>query len=206
MSFKFKYRQYAKALHSALTEDAFYIALEASVGNGKAAKEAMLRYMEFSMLEAEKSGELYIPCDHDYGVSIWSKPISHDLEKQRQQEKKKFLLNEMGRKSLETYSAIVAFMSAKAKPCIAEDFWYLSIIGILPAFQGRGLGSALITPVLERTDSLGVSTFLETFTQRNMPFYERLGYRSVQSFDEPITNAKYWLMIRKPSVTGQHLS
>jgi GNAT superfamily N-acetyltransferase len=205
MSFKFKYRQYAKTLHSALTEDAFYITMEASVGNGESATEAMLRYMEFSMLEAEKSGELYIPDDHKYGVSIWSKPISHDLERQKQQEKKKFLLNEMGRKSLETYTAIVDFMSAKAEPFINEDFWYLSIIGILPAVQGQGLGPALITNVLEKTDSLNVPTFLETFTQRNMTFYERLGYRSVQSFDEPTTKATYWLMIREPATTSPKL-
>lgn len=206
MNFKFKYRQYAKALHSALAEDAFYIAMEASVGNSESAKEAMLRYMEFSMLEAEKSGELYIPYDHEYGVSIWSKPISHNLEKQRQQEKKTFLLNEMGRRSLETYNAIVDFMSAKAEPFIDEDFWYLSIIGILPPFQGQGFGPALITNVLKKTDSLNVPTFLETFTQRNTTFYERLGYKSVQSFDEPTTKAIYWLMIREPSVGSLSLS
>jgi len=204
MSFKFKYRQYAKALHSALTEDAFYITMEASVGNGKSAKEAMLRYMEFSMFEAEKSGELCIPDDHEYGVSIWSKPINHDLERQKQQEKKKFLLNEMGNKSLETYNAIVDFMSAKAEPLIGDNFWYLSIIGILPEFQGRGFGPKLIINVLKKTDSLNIPTFLETFTKRNMTFYERLGYRSIQSFDEPTTKATYWLMIREPSVTSPH--
>ena len=199
MNFTFKYRQYAKALHSALTEDAFYITMEATVGNGESAKEAMLRYLEFSMLEAEKSGELYIPDDHEYGVSIWSKPINHDLEVKKQQEKKEFLLSEMGNKSLETYNAIVDFMSIKAEPFIGDDFWYLSIIGILPEFQGQGLGPKLITNVLEKTDSLNVPTYLETFTPRNMTFYERLGYRSVQSFDEPTTKATYWLMIREPS-------
>ncbi len=198
MSFTFKYRQYAKALHSALTEDAFYITMEASVENGESAKEAMLRYMEFSMLEAEKSGELCIP-DHEYGVSIWSKPMNHDLEAKKQQEKKLFLVNNMGSKSLETYNAIVDFMSAKAEPFIGEEFWYLSIIGILPEFQGQGLGPGLITNVLKKTDSLNVPTFLETFTPRNMTFYERLGYREVQSFDEPTTKATYWLMIREPS-------
>jgi len=206
MSFKFKYRQYAKALHSALTEDAFYITMETSVGSGESAKEAMLKYMEFSMLEAEKSGELYIPDDHEYGVSIWSKPISNDLERQKRQEKKNFLRDEMGKKSLDTYNAIVEFMSTKAEPFIEEDFWYLSIIGVLPAFQGQGLGPALITNVLKKTDALNVPTFLETFTKRNMTFYERLGYRSVQSFDEPTTNAAYWLMIREPSMTNPQLS
>ena len=206
MSFKFKYRQYAKALHSALTEDAFYVTMKASVGSGESAKEAMLKYMEFSMLEAEKSGELYIPDDHEYGVSIWSKPISNDLERQKRQEKKNFLRDEMGKKSLDTYNAIVEFMSTKAEPFIEEDFWYLSIIGVLPAFQGQGLGPALITNVLKKTDALNVPTFLETFTKRNMTFYERLGYRSVQSFDEPTTNAAYWLMIREPSMTNPQLS
>jgi ribosomal protein S18 acetylase RimI-like enzyme len=172
--------------------------MEESVDNFES-KEAMVRYMEFSMIEREKSGELYIPEDHEYGVSVWTKPINRELEIKKHNEKKLFLLNKMGAKSLKTHNAIVDFMSAKAEAYIDKNSWYLSIVGVLPEFQGQGFGPALIKNVLEKTDRLKVATYLETFTPRNMTFYNRLGYQAIESFHEPTTDAKYWLMIREPS-------
>ena len=198
MNFKFKYREYAESLYRALSEDAFYITMEESVDNFES-KEAMVRYMEFSMIEGEKSGELYIPEDHEYGVSVWAKPINRELEIKKHNEKKLFLLNKMGAKSLKTYNAIVDFMSAKAEAYIDKNSWYLSIVGVLPEFQGQGFGPALIKNVLEKTDRLKVATYLETFTPRNMTFYNRLGYQAIESFHEPTTDAQYCLMIREPS-------
>ncbi len=199
MNFKLKYRKYAEALYNALSEDAFYITMEKSIEDNKSAKEAMLRYMEFSMTEAEKGGALYIPKDHDYGVSIWEKPITEELAVKQANQKQAFILREMGEKSLKTYKAIVEVMSANAASYINKNFWYLSIVGVLPEFQGQGLGPGLIKNILIKTDTLGVSTYLETFTPRNMTFYKRLGFQEIKSFDEPTTKAEYWLMVRKPA-------
>jgi len=199
MNFKFKYRKYAEALYEALREDAFYIAMEASVHGRRAAREAMLKYMEFSMGEGETYGELYIPGDHDYGASIWAKPLSRELEARKNHEKKMFLRDEMGEKSLKTYKAIVEFMSAQAEALVDQKAWYLSILGILPEFQGRGLGPGLIQNVLKKTDTLGVRTYLETFTPRNILFYKRLGYQETRSFYEPTTQCDYCLMVREPN-------
>jgi GNAT superfamily N-acetyltransferase len=199
MNFKFKYRKYAEALYEALRDDAFYTTMEASVHGRGPAREAMLKYMEFSMGEGGKYGELYIPGDHDYGVSIWAKPLSRELQAQKNHEKKIFLQNEMGEKSLNTYKAIVEFMSAQAEALVDQKAWYLSIIGILPEFQGQGLGPGLIQNVLKKTDALGVRTYLETFTPRNILFYKRIGYQETRSFYEPTTQCDYCLMVREPN-------
>lgn len=198
MSFIFKYRNYAKAIYQSLVNDAFYIAMEDSVGNGQSSREAMLRYMEHSMTEAEKYGELYLPYEHEYGVSIWSKPLNKNLEELKSKEKKTFLLNYMGESSLKKYNAIVDFMAAQSSSLISNEFWYLSIVGILPEFQGQGLGRDLVTKILKKTDSKNIPTYLETFVPRNMSFYNRLGFKAVESFHEPTTDADYWLMIREP--------
>ena len=200
MSFIFKYRKCAEALYYALIEDAFYITMEKSVEHENSSREAMFRYMEYSMIEAQASGELFIPDGHNHGASIWSKPICHDQELAKEQEKENFISNEMGERSLETYKAIVDFMSAQSAPIVKTTSWYLSIVGLLPEFQGQGRGSGLIEDVLKKTDDLGVETYLETFTPRNMTFYQRFGYKTVSSFDEPTTEARYWLMIRQPQI------
>ena len=152
--------------------------------------------MDYSMVEGAQYGELYIPAGNQHGVSIWSKPIDENLEAKKNKEKKSFIANHMGRKSLETYTNIVGSMSENATALIDNGAWYLSIVGILPEFQGKGLGVELVNKVLKKTDRLQVQTFLETFTPRNISFYERLGFRALDSFYEPYTQSDYWLMAR----------
>ena len=197
MDYHIEYPELANALYLALAEDAFYTTLEASVSEDtKIAKQAMLAYMDYSIIESQKFGECFIPEEQHYGVSIWSKPQSDEEQQLTSQLKKQFIRQNMGEQAYQTYQDICDFMSQKSSSLIAPNSWYLSIIGILPEFQGQGLGPGLVESVLEKTDQLGVPTYLETFTPRNKTFYFRLGYEVVDSFIEPVTKAEYWLMSR----------
>ncbi len=187
-------------LYEALVDDAFYKSLERSVsGEASTKREAMLMYMDYSMVEAETYGELFIPDTHTRGVSVWSKPIDIRRDSEKKVRKNSFILVNMGQNSLDMYVEIIDFMSLKASEIIPPESWYLSIVGLKPSFQGQGLGSTLINQVLEKTDSLNLSTYLETFTLRNMSFYERLGYKSIASIHEPTVDANYWIMKRDPN-------
>jgi GNAT superfamily N-acetyltransferase len=57
-----------------------------------------------------------------------------------------------------------------------EPHWYLSFLGTDPSMQGKGYGSALLAPVLQRCDRDGVPAYLESSNERNIPFYERQGF------------------------------
>lgn len=200
MGYVFKYRALSEALYNALTDDAFYIAMEVSV-EGKPAhrREAMLRYYDYSIQEARRYGSFFAPDGLPVGVSIWSRPVSDDHARQMSDEKQAFLKTYMGSASLEKYLQICGFMAQQAKSIISPDSWYLSIVGLAPQYQGQGRGVSLIRPILDRTDSLGCPAYLETFTRRNMQFYRRLGFEEAGGFDEPGTKARYWIMIRGPS-------
>lgn len=76
MNFSYHYQPCALSLYQALTEDAFYLTMEASVVHKNSPREAMIRYMDYSMQEAARYGELFLPKGHDYGASVWSKPIN----------------------------------------------------------------------------------------------------------------------------------
>lgn len=198
MDYHIEYPELANALYLALAEDAFYKTLEASVSeDAVVAKHAMLAYMDYAILESQRFGECFIPDEQHYGVSIWSKPLSNDDQNLTAELKKQFISKNMGERAYQNYRNICSFMSAKSSALIAPDSWYLSIIGILPEFQGQGLGPGLVESVLEKTDQLGVATYLETFTPRNKTFYFRLGYQVLGSFIEPVTEAEYWLMRRE---------
>ncbi len=193
-----RYRRFSEALQPALAADPFYIALEDAVGDPGRSKEAMLCYYDYSIHEAAVYGRVYFPDDDAFGVSVWSLPLDPERASQKAAQKRAFIAGAMGQGCRDTYDAINAFMSAASQSITSEQDWYLSILGILPAYQGRGLGRDLVKPILDEADAAGVATFLETFTPRNMKFYERIGYRTDGEFLEPTTQSTYWLM-RRPS-------
>ncbi|MDI3385937.1 GNAT family N-acetyltransferase [Streptomyces sp. B-S-A8] len=53
---------------------------------------------------------------------------------------------------------------------------YLLLIAATPERQGKGLGTALLTSVLERCDRTGSPAYLEASSERSRELYERLGF------------------------------
>ena len=69
-----------------------------------------------------------------------------------------------------------------------EPHWYLSMIGVDPARQGRGLGSALLAHTLALIDAEGALAYLESSSPKNTPLYERFGFEvtgQIQPADFP---------------------
>jgi ribosomal protein S18 acetylase RimI-like enzyme len=76
--------------------------------------------------------------------------------------------------------------------------WYLATLGVEPARQGRGIGSALIRPVLARADAEGLPCYVETEKERNVLFYRRHGFEVVVESDVPNGGPHMWTMKREP--------
>ncbi len=57
-----------------------------------------------------------------------------------------------------------------------EPHWYLPLIGVDPASQGRGLGDVLMAHALARCDRDGVAAYLESTNPRNISLYRRHGF------------------------------
>jgi len=55
--------------------------------------------------------------------------------------------------------------------------YYVRDVGVLPSMQGKGLGSALMRPTLDRCDREGLPAYLEASSDRSTALYERLGFR-----------------------------
>lgn len=62
-----------------------------------------------------------------------------------------------------------------------EPCWFLPLIGVDPASQGRGYGSALLRYALEQCDRDNVLAYLESSNPRNIALYERHGFEVLGS-------------------------
>ncbi len=67
-------------------------------------------------------------------------------------------------------------IAEKSKPTVPH--YYLGVLGLDPALQGRGIGMQLLQSFCERSaaDPLSAGVYLETANPSNVRFYERAGF------------------------------
>ena len=75
--------------------------------------------------------------------------------------------------------------------------WYLAVLGTDPVAQGRGVGAALLRPVLDRCDEDGLGAYLESSKESNIAYYARFGFRVTAVARLP-RGPRAWLMWRDP--------
>ncbi len=78
-----------------------------------------------------------------------------------------------------------------------ESHYYLFLLGTRPEWQGRGLGSALMAPVLQTCDRDGVPAYLEATSERNKQLYLRHGFKVTDELQLP-GGPCMWPMWRAP--------
>ncbi|MBM7168859.1 GNAT family N-acetyltransferase [Streptomyces sp. G44] len=79
---------------------------------------------------------------------------------------------------------------------------YLHMIAVRPDRQGEGLGTALITAVLERCDKEGRHAYLEATSARSRALYERLGFAGAGAPLDLPDGPRMWPMWREPRGTA----
>lgn len=77
-----------------------------------------------------------------------------------------------------------------------EELWYLAILGVDPAHQGRGIGGRLVQPGLDAADADGLPCYLETQKVENLAFYGRFGFEEIDRLDIG-TAPPLWLLRRE---------
>jgi len=75
--------------------------------------------------------------------------------------------------------------------------WYLHIIGVDPAYQGQGLASRLVRPVLEGIDQEQMPCLVETHRAKNVNVYRRFGFEVIVEDKIPGTELTSFTMLRE---------
>lgn len=200
-------RAVAVALYRALTKDPFYRTIAGAQRHDPSIFEtALVRYFEYALDEAEAIGRLVVD-DEQLGAAAWFLPIAPGIAHEAKIQKERVLYEVLSEAGLVAYQQITEFMSQqRSRVCIPSNAWYLSIIGIAPQAQGRGLGRKLLKPMLAEADAATASCYLETFSMRNVTFYTRLGFGVVGRPHEPTTGAHYAIMLRRPHPDSSNIA
>ncbi len=149
-----------------LPDDAHY----ARVGNG------------FFRLGVERElveGEVFTN-DALSGAALWLPPGSPSPGIGRQLTMGWKLLRATGAsRLLRIADALTKFEQARP----TRPHWYLTILGTDPSVQGRGVGGALMDPILRRCDETGVAAYLESSNPANVSYYQRFGFEVTGQID-----------------------
>jgi GNAT superfamily N-acetyltransferase len=188
---------------AALEDDPFYRSICAPYHSDTVRRRAVLaKYFDYSIQEGRELGRCIHLADEARGVAVWLLPQSPELESQAAERKRTFLQTALNAEGCANYYRIIKFMSTKSATLIDDAAWYLSIVAVAPAAQGQGLGRNLLEPTIAEADRAGVTCYLETFSPRNLSFYQRLGFAIAAQFTEPTTGAEYTVMVRPPGKKG----
>lgn len=159
----------------------------------------------FMIKDGINYGEVYAPSNKIEGVAKWLPPgkehmgiwrtirsggLKMGVALAKQRDERRLPPREIQR--------ITNTITQIHKKLMKEPHWYLANIGVAPENQGKGYGSQLIKPMLERIDKTDYPVFLETNFEGNVGVYEHLGFEIIDEIQIAGTEIINWAMIRKP--------
>jgi GNAT superfamily N-acetyltransferase len=143
---------------------------------------------------------VWLPQDESYtlesfaGAALWMPPGTWHMSPLAQLRLLPAVVRDLRGDSLRLLRALT-FLEKKHPH---EPHWYLPLIGVTPAWQGRGYGAALLRPMLERCDAERQPAYLEASTARNLTLYERHGFEVVEECRYAKDGPPLWRMWRQP--------
>lgn len=124
------------------------------------------------------------------GGAVWVPPGADDDGEQ--------LMDALGRVSGRYAETLFGSFELMEEQHPREPHYYLFFLGTRPEWQRRGIGSALMRPVLETCDREGVPAYLEATSEDNKRLYLRHGFHVTGEIALPPDGPSIWPMWRPP--------
>lgn len=170
--------------------------------------QALTALFGLAVADANRAGVVTLVRDgaHVVGVAAWLPPGAFPVPVRRQLRGGPEFTSVL-RCAPRAVPRLMRFLGVASRPFPAEGGWQLSAIGVLPASQGLGIGTALLAVGLRRASN---PVHLETWNPRNPgnpgnprnprnpDLYARHGFTIVSS-DLPLAadGPRRWAMIRR---------
>lgn len=152
----------------------------------------------FSEMFQQRRGEVFV-AKHDHaivGVVRW-----RDCHERADSHEDGTTAREIGEASLhDTASRIAYWYGIWRQNDPLEPHKHLGPIGVIPDYQGRGIGSELMQIFCRQIDANQTAAYLETDRPGNVGFYEKFGFYVIGETD--IFDVKNYFMWR-PAIKGE---
>jgi GNAT superfamily N-acetyltransferase len=112
------------------------------------------------------------------GAAVWAPPGKWRIPISKLLGEAPRLLRSLGRRSVRLLIDLNGVERFHAR-FTSDPHFYLAVLGTDPPHQGKGIGSAVMAPVLARCDEMGVGAYLESSKETNVPYYRRHGFEVV---------------------------
>jgi len=143
-------------------------------------------------------GEVYASSEKLEGVANW---IQYEAFKEYKFRMLKCGLKsriyKIGLKASKRYKPFGEYAIKMHKKHAPGKHWYLETLGVDPNFQGKGIGSSLMNIKFKDIDLQGLPIYLETSTEKNVKFYEKLGFHVAEEVLIPETEVTQYYMLRE---------
>jgi GNAT superfamily N-acetyltransferase len=157
--------------------------------------EVYARMIRFGLL----AGEVHTTAGAVEGAAIWMPPNAKWTRKSLEASGMYELASLIGNDAYQRYRDVVGREWQARERDMTDACWYLFILGVEPRVQRRGLGGALMRPVVERADAEQLACYLETENERNVAFYLKQGFELIVNGEEAGTSGvKFWTFRRMP--------
>ena len=131
-------------------------------------------------------------------VAVWEPPPGAEGTTPLPADVQAALANELPYLSADRFGAVrdTAALVAQARP--AEPHWWLRHLGVRPTSRRRGLGAAVLAPVLVRCDTDGVPAAAAVFSWANVRFLRGFGFEVGWTGHTADDELPLWVLVRQP--------
>jgi ribosomal protein S18 acetylase RimI-like enzyme len=118
--------------------------------------------------------------DDCIGAALWLQPGIHPDDDALGEVIMSTVADDLRADAMSTFEQMAAYHPD-------EPHWYLPLIGVDPARQGKGLGDALMAYALQRSDRDRTPAYLESTNPRNISLYRRHGFEPLGTIQAGIS-------------------
>jgi ribosomal protein S18 acetylase RimI-like enzyme len=166
-------------------------------------KEKLPSVFEYAVRYSLKYGEAYAPTENLEGIAVWVPHTTVEKSIWRIFRSGAFraalkMGSEIGKRIEKVFDQVDKDRREYMKD---KSYLYLEAIGVLPEFQGQGLGGRLLKLMFAKADIEGTLIYLETETEKNSRIYAKYGFQTLKEGRFPGADFNYWEMVREPRKT-----